>query len=94
MATTQAPERTHEEETQAAARAGAETADLLVEYQQARGLTADQVDTAAARLLSYRFDQPTEVSDAFYAAYEERAAGMVAEMRAEREADPSDIEAG
>jgi hypothetical protein len=94
MATTQAPERTHEEELQAAAKAGAETAGLLVEYQQARGLTADQVDTAAARLFSYRFDQPTEVSDAFYAAYKQRAADLTAGMRAEREADPGDIEAG
>jgi hypothetical protein len=94
MATTQAPERTREEELQAAAQAGAETADLVVGHQIAHGLSADQIDALAEGMFADRFDRPTDVSDAFYAAYDERAAGLAAELRAECEADPGDIEAG
>jgi hypothetical protein len=94
MATTQAPERTREEEMQAAATVGAETADMLIGHAAAHGLDADQVDAFTGQMLAGRFERPTEVSDAFYAAYEQRAADLTAGMRAEREADPGDIEAG
>ena len=76
-----------------AARAGAESADLVVRAQLDAGMTAEQIRASAERVLGDRFNDPTPVSDAFYDAYDATAATYVADMR-DLTAEPRDIEAG
>ena len=44
-------------------------------------MTADRIDQVAEDVLGARYDQPTPVSDRFYAAFDRTAATYVADLR-------------
>lgn len=87
-----------EQELQAAARSGAEAADLVVTAQLDAGMPLHQIGQSAEQVLGGRFDDPTPTSDAFYRAYDDVAdtyARDQARDAAVASGDrPADIEAG
>jgi hypothetical protein len=70
-----------QQELRDAAGAGAESADQVVRAQLDAGMTPDQVDASAEKVLGDRFTGPTAASDAFYDAYDETAAMYAADAR-------------
>jgi hypothetical protein len=85
-----AAQRPGASEVEAARKAGAEAADLVIRAQMNAGIPAEKIQDSAERVLADRFEEPTAASDAFYAAYDETAEMYMAEMR-----EPDrDIEAG
>jgi hypothetical protein len=64
-----------------ARRAGTEVACHLITVLADAGMTADRIDQAAEDVLGGRFDQPTPVSDQFYAESDRTAATCVADLR-------------
>jgi hypothetical protein len=70
-----------QQELRDAARGGADAADLVVRAQLDAGMSSDQVDASAEKVLGDRFTDPTQVSDAFYDGYDETADVYAADAR-------------
>ncbi len=64
-----------------ARQAGAETAPHLVTKLADAGMSAGRIDAIAEDVLGCRHDQPTAVSERFYAAFDRTAAIYVADLR-------------
>jgi hypothetical protein len=67
--------------TTSTGQAGAQAAHDLITALADAGMTADRIDQAAEDVLGARYDQPTPVSDRFYAAFDRTAALYVADLR-------------
>jgi hypothetical protein len=61
--------------------AGHEAACHLITALADAGMTAGQIDQTAEDVLGARYDQPTPVSEQFYAEFDRTAATCVAELR-------------
>jgi hypothetical protein len=62
-------------------RAGTHAAHDLITALADAGMTADRIDRVAEGVLGARHDEPTPVSERFYAAFDHTAAIYVAELR-------------
>ena len=61
--------------------AGGQAAHDLITALADTGMTAGRIDAVAEDVLAARHDQPTPVSDRFYAEFDRTAAIYVAELR-------------
>ncbi len=61
--------------------AGAQAAHDLITALADAGMSAELIDAAAEDVLGGRYDQPTPVSDRFYAGFDRTAAIYVADLR-------------
>ena len=61
--------------------AGAQAAHDLIAALVDAGMTADRIDRVAEDVLADRYDQPTAVSERFYAEFDRTAAICVADLR-------------
>ena len=89
----QAGLRPDQRDVEAARQAGAEAANLVIRMQMDAGMPPERMRASAERVLADRFADPSPASDAFYAAYDETSATLVADMP-DPAAEPGGVEAG